>query len=322
MEYRILGKSGIRVSAIAFGTGPISTLMVGDDGDRQRAVIEHAIAQGINWFDTAATYGDGQSERNLGRALSETEAANRIHVATKVRLMPGDLADIRGAVRRSFEESLQRLRLPRVTLLQLHNSITHERGDEPTSLTPKDVLGQGGVAETFLQLQAEGLAAHLGLTGIGQPAALTEIIRSGLFATMQTPYHLLNPSAGRVIDSDFAETNYGNIIAECAAVKMGVFAIRVLAGGALADNPPSPHTLKTPFFPLALYQRDRERAARLREQLGPARRLPEEAIRFALSHAAIHSAIIGFADERQIDEAVQALQPIAGQAAPPVLDGE
>src|SRR4029077_10254009 len=103
---------------------------------------------------------------------------------------------------RSLEKSLDRLRLPRVTLLQLHNSITHERGDEPTSVTPQDVLGQGGVAEAFLQLQAEGLALHLGLTGIGQPAALTEIIRSGLFATMQTPYHLLNPSAGRLMDSD------------------------------------------------------------------------------------------------------------------------
>jgi aryl-alcohol dehydrogenase-like predicted oxidoreductase len=322
MEYRILGKTGIRLSAIAFGAGPISTLMVGDDGDRQRAVIEHAIAQGINWFDTAATYGDGQSEYSLGRALSEMEAASRIHIATKVRLMPDDLSDMRGAVRRSLKGSLSRLRRSRVTLLQLHNSITRERGDEPTSIAPQDVLGQGGVAEALLQLQAEGLVDHLGLTGIGQPAALAEVIRSGLFATMQTPYHLLNPSAGRVVDSDFAETNYGNIIAECAAKQMGVFAIRVLAGGALADNPPSPHTLKTPFFPLALYQRDRERAARLREQLGPALRLAGEAVRFALSHPAIHSAIIGFADERQIDEAVQVLQPIAGQAALPVLDGE
>src|SRR5262249_19964776 len=147
-----------------------------------------------------------------------------------------------------------RLRLPKVTLLQLHNSVTRKRDDEPTSITPGDVLGPGGVAEAFQQFRAEGLVDQVGITGIGQPAALTEVIRSGQFATMQTPYHLLNPSAGSTVGQEFAETNYGNIITPCAEQGMGVFAIRVLAGGALADNPPSPHTLKTPFFPPALYE--------------------------------------------------------------------
>src|SRR5439155_24055246 len=108
------------------------------------------------------------------------------------------------------------------------------------------------------------LALPLGLTGIGQPDAMREVVRSGVFETMQVPYHLLNSSAGRVIPGSFAETNYGNIIAECAQQKMGVLAIRVLAGGALAGNAPSPHTLKTPFFPLELYERDRERTERER----------------------------------------------------------
>jgi len=307
MQYSPLGKIGISVSRLSFGAGPISTLMVGNDGDRQRAVVDHAIAQGINWFDTAATYGQGASEANLGRVLEELGAATHVHVATKIRLMPEDMGDIRGAVRRSLEGSFERLRLPRVTLLQLHNSITERRCDEPTSITPNDVLGPGGVAETFEELRREGVVLHLGLTGIGQPAAMAEVVRSGIFATMQVPYHLLNPSAGRVMPSGFAETNYGNIIAECAAAKMGVLAIRVLAGGALAGNPPSPHTLKTPFFPLALYQRDCERAARLQQTLGPLRRLPREAIRFALAHPQIQSAIVGFSSISEIAEAVQAL---------------
>jgi aryl-alcohol dehydrogenase-like predicted oxidoreductase len=83
--------------------------------------------------------------------------------------------------------------------------------------------------------------------------------------------------------------------------------IRALAGGALADNPPSPHTFKTPFFPLALYERDRRRATRLREQLGPGRKLPQEAVRFALAHPQVSSAIIGFGETWQIDEALAAL---------------
>lgn len=308
MEHRTLGKTGIQVSALSFGCGPISTLLVGDDKARQRAVIERAIECGINWFDTAATYGSGQSECNLGRVLEELNTASRVHVATKVRLIGDDLGDIRGAVRRSVEESLVRLRLPRVTLVQLHNSITRRRGDEPTSVTPADVLGPDGIAKAFEELLTEGLAQHIGLTGIGQPGALAEVVHSGRFETMQVPYHLLNPSAGRDAPDDFAETNFGNIIAECGRQQMGVLAIRVLAGGALAGNHPSPHTFKTPFFPLSLYERDKQRAARLREMLGPERSVPQEAIRFALAHPQIHSAIIGFGDLWQIEEAVGTFQ--------------
>jgi aryl-alcohol dehydrogenase-like predicted oxidoreductase len=317
IDRRVLGRTGIAVSRLAFGAGPISTLMTGSDGDRQREVVAYAIERGVNWFDTAATYGGGASETNLGRILEDLGAASKIQVATKVRLMPEDLPDIRSAVRRSVEGSLQRLRLPRVALLQLHNSITARRGDEPTSITPADVLGSGGVAEAFEVLRREGLALHVGLTGIGQPAAMAEVVRSALFAAIQSPYHLLNPSAGRVMEGDFAETNYGNIIAECAAAKMGVLAIRVLAGGALAGNPPSPHTLKTPFFPLSLYERDRQRAARLQSALKPEQSLPREAIRFALAHPQIHSAIIGFASTNQIDEAIAALE-----ASGPALSNE
>lgn len=316
----MLGKTGIQVSALAFGCGPISTLLVGHDEARQRAVIERALQCGIDWFDTAATYGNGQSERNLGRVLEDLNAATRVHVATKVRLSSDDLADIRGAVRRSVESSLARLRLSHVTLLQLHNSITRRRGDEPTSVTPADVLDANGIAQAFEELRAEGLVQHLGLTGIGQPAALGEVVRSGRFDTMQVPYHLLNPSAGREMSDDFEETNFGNIIAQCAEQQMGVLAIRVLAGGALAGNPPSPHTFKTPFFPLPLYDRDKRRAARLQERLGPTRSLPQEAIRFALAHPQIQSAIIGFGDVWQIDEALGALEsdtpPLEWEAIP------
>lgn len=317
MAHRVLGNTGLRISALAFGAGPISTLMIGENAGRQREVVAHTIEQGVNWFDTAATYGGGQSEQNLGRVLSELGAADRVHVATKVRFSADDLADIRGAVRRSIEGSLGRLRLSRVTLLQLHNSVTPGRGDEPTSITPDDVLKPGGVADAFEQLRAEGLVSHLGLTGIGNPASLAQVVRSGRFATIQVPYHLLNPSAGRAMPADFAETNYGNIIAACGEMGMGVLTIRALAGGALADNAPSPHTFKTPFFPLDLYQRDRLRAARLRERLGPRRNLPQEAIRFALAHPQVHSAIVGFGETWQIDEALAALD-----FRTPVLDWE
>jgi len=309
LKYRTLGRTGLSVSAIAFGAGPISTLMIGEESERQRRVVRHAIERGVNWIDTAATYGGGKSEESLGRFFAAEPALKaRVHVATKVRLFGDNLADIRGAVRRSVEGSFRRLGLERVDLLQLHNSITREQGDEPTSVTPADVLKTGGVADAFDELRREGLIGHVGLTGIGRAESLAEVVRSGRFDTIQTPYHLLNPSAGCDASADYAETNYGNIIAACRQMQMGIFVIRVLAGGALADNAPSPHTLKTPFFPLDLYERDRRRAAELRNRLAPGASLPQEAIRFALAHPYVHAAIIGLGSVEQVDEAVGALR--------------
>lgn len=311
MQPRLLGRTGLSISPIAFGCGPVSALLVGDDVEQQRRVVEHAVSRGVNWFDSAAGYGDGRSETALGRALGELGITDRVHVATKVRLRSEDLNDIGSAVRRSVEQSLRRLRLPSVTLLQLHNSITPRRDDEPTSITPADVLGPRGVAEVFDELRSAGLVRCVGLTGIGNPAALREVVCSGRFDTMQVPYHFLNPSAGRVMSADFAETNFGNIIADCAEMQMGVMAIRVFAAGALLDNPPSVHTHKTPFFPLDLYERDRRRAAELRLQMNGNPSPAHTAVRFALAHPQIHAAIIGFAETWQIDEAVAAADSLA-----------
>jgi aryl-alcohol dehydrogenase-like predicted oxidoreductase len=83
---------------------------------------------------------------------------------------------------------------------------------------------------------------------------------------------------------------------------MGVFVIRVFAGGALLDQPPSGHTLKTPYFPLALYQRDAERARRLLERLGSRITPAELAVRFVLGHPAVSSAIIGFGSPAHVEE--------------------
>jgi aryl-alcohol dehydrogenase-like predicted oxidoreductase len=78
----------------------------------------------------------------------------------------------------------------------------------------------------------------------------------------------------------------------------------VFAGGALLGRPPSTHTLKTPYFPLSLYQRDAARAAALRSRVGLALPMPVQAVRFALAHPAVCSAIIGFGSPADVDEAI------------------
>src|SRR5262245_42760903 len=287
MRYHVLGRTGLQVSVVGLGAGPVPALMTGGDVAAQTAVVARALAVGINWFDTAAGYGDGRSELALGRALRELRAET--NVATKVRLDVADLADVEGAVRRSLAGSLSRLGVPGVTLLQLHNGITPARGQIAASLTPDDVLARGGVLDALRRVQAEGLTRFLGLTGTGTADALGTVIGSGGFDTVQVPHHLLAPADD-------------GLLSRCLANGVGVFAIRVFAGGALLGQPPSAHTLRTPYFPLAVYEEERRRASRLSALLNPGESLKELALRFALSHPAPQVALVGLAAPEQVDE--------------------
>jgi len=298
MRYRTLGRTGMNISVLSFGAGPVSGLMTGEDRKLQQAVLKSALRMGVNWIDTAPGYGQGKSEANIGNALRAITLSREIHIATKVRLQLDQLGNIRHAVRRSIEESLARLGVSSISLLQLHNGITKNRGDEPYSLCPDDILGSAGVASALTELRQMGLIRHIGLTGTGHPEAMREVIASGHFDTIQVPYHLLNPSAGREMPEGFAETDYGNIIADCTNMSMGVLAIRVFAGGALLDQPPSAHTLQTPFFPLALYERDRQQAL----ELGGERSPQERALRFVLDDNRVHSVIVGFGTTAHVEE--------------------
>lgn len=304
MRFRPLGRTGISVSVIAFGAGPVSGWATLSDTRRQIETIRQAIDCGINWFDTAPTYSDGRSELALGQALTELNSQDRVHVATKVRLTDDAFRDLRGFIHRSVEASLQRLRRQNLTLLQLHNSVTAQRGDQPTSVTPQDVLDHGGVLETFDELRAAGVVQHLGLTGLGDPHSLKSVIDTGRFDTIQAPFNLLNPSTGQAMPADFPETDLGNLFLNCSAHRMGVFAIRVFAGGALAFREPSAHTRITKFFPLDLYERDRQRAEEIAKGLPRGQSVPEVALRFALGHPAVSAAIVGFGNTEEIRQAV------------------
>src|SRR5581483_124792 len=109
MERRVLGRTGLRVSALGFGCGNVGGLMVrGAPAERERAVAR-ALELGIDYFDTAPSYGDGLSERHLGAALRALRATPA--VGTKFQLAPADRRDVAGAMARSLEASLARLGL-------------------------------------------------------------------------------------------------------------------------------------------------------------------------------------------------------------------
>src|SRR5271157_5395110 len=118
MKYRILGKSRLKVSEIGFGCGNIGGLMVRAPFEERLSAVTHAVELGINYFDTAAAYGNGQSEKNLGEVL--TALKPNVILATKFGLSREDLGDIKGTVRRSLESSLKRLNRDSVDIFQLH----------------------------------------------------------------------------------------------------------------------------------------------------------------------------------------------------------
>ena len=127
MEERVFGRTGMKLSVLGFGCGAVGGLMVrGDPRDQERA-IARAISVGINYFDTAVQYGNGESEKNLGRVLQKLKPTNVV-VGTKVRLPAGEFGRIAGAVTKSLEGSLTRLRLDRVDIFHLHNAITETGG--------------------------------------------------------------------------------------------------------------------------------------------------------------------------------------------------
>jgi aryl-alcohol dehydrogenase-like predicted oxidoreductase len=306
MRYRTLGRTGLEVSVIAFGAGPVSGLMTGNQEQLQLAVLSRALDAGINWIDTAAGYGNGASERNLGRCLHALGPRQTIHVATKVRLARDDAGHPSEAIRRSVHASLERLQLPKVTLLQLHNAITPQRGAQAASVSPVDVLSPGGIADALESVRSAGLTDFIGLTGTGEPGALREVIRSGRFDTIQAPYHLLNPSAARAVPPGFHDVDYGRIFLDCAQRQMGIFAIRVFAGGALLGNSPSAHTLTTPYFPLSLFERDSQLARDLALRFHLLDSMPHIAIRYVLSHPLTSSAIVGFGTPAEVEAACAA----------------
>lgn len=312
---RQLGWTGLSVSEISFGAGPVAGLLTRDDDRKlQIATVERAFEAGINWFDTAAAYGAGQSEVNLGRTLRDVCEIGNVQLATKVRVMPDQLDQIREAVGSSVAESLQRLGCHRITLLQLHNAITARRGAQPNSITPDDVLRPNGVLDAFSRLKSDGIVQYFGLTGLGEMPSLFEVIGAANWATIQIPWNILDIVDLTARSQTLEDASRSDLIEVCAEKGIGIIAIRVLAGGALAGRSPSAHTLSTPYFPLAIYQEDQARAERLSTRLPAGMALKEAAVRSVLAESRISTALIGFSNPSEIDEAV--LFARAGALAP------
>jgi aryl-alcohol dehydrogenase-like predicted oxidoreductase len=308
MERRVFGRTGLRLSILGFGCGAVGGLMVrGAPADQDRA-IARALDAGVNYFDTAVQYGDGQSERNLGRALSALSASDVV-IGTKVRLPAPAFGRIGDAIARSLEGSLERLGRERVDIFHLHNAVTVGGGGEALSL--RQVLDE--VVPAFHRLRQQGKIRYLGLTAVGDTAALQQAIDARVFDSSQVVYNLLNPSAASPLPPRYPGQDYGRLFDHTAAAGVGVIAIRVLAGGALSgesERHPIASPPPAPIGSASSYDADLARARRLTPliEAGFAASLAEAATRFALSHPAIGTLLVGMASPEQFEGALAAVQ--------------
>lgn len=305
MKYRLLGKTGLKVSEIGFGCGSIGGLMVRAPLETRVAAVRRALELGINYFDTAAAYGNGLSESHLGEVLKILQPS--IFLATKFGLVRQDLGDVRGAITRSFEASLKRLGRETVDILQLHTPLALE-DESSRNLAINHVLGAGGVADVMDGLRAAGLVRFVGFTALGQTPAIHRVVESGRFDLCQVYLNLLNPSAAVPVPAGFSGQDFAGLLEKAASRGMGVAAIRVLAGGALGGENSrlgfAAPSVGGALVPGNEYDRDQQRAVRLDFLSGRSgASLSQAAIRFVLGRPEVSTCLVGFSDAGQIEKA-------------------
>ena len=301
VRYRPFGKTGLEISELVYGAGAVGGLLIRADDETRREAIRCALAGGVNWIDTAPSYGNGASETALGWLLEEVD--ERPHVSTKVGIDPAG-SDIPGQIERSLHESLGRLRMERVDLLQLHNPVAPETGRRSLGLDA--VLGSGGVADGLERMLERGLARNIGFTAIGDPASCRRVIESGRFHSAQVYYNLVNPSAGRPVPAEWSGYDFHDLIAACVDRGIAVLNIRVLAAGVIATD--ARHGREIPIIPHSEVELDEKRVAvvfaRLGDRYGTR---AQTAIRFSLAHGGVSGVLVGIGELEQIDEALEAI---------------
>ena len=304
MLKNLFGNTGLRVSQLTFGCGAVGGLMTsGSPKDQDRAVA-WAIDNGINHFDTAPSYGNTASEKNLGRALGPDR--DKIIISTKVAINPENFRDMSGTILNSLESSLKRLQQNHVDIFQLHNTIDY-RSDKRL-LTTEQILND--VLPAFEKLRDDGKIRFLGFTAKGKTESIHKLIDSGRFQSAQVFFNLLVPSAGEAIPSGYPAQDFCQLLSASKRQGMGSIGVRVLAGGALSGNKKRhPLSLKTviPIGSSRSYSEDVQRALAFKPLIeeGYAKDLPELAIRYAISNSELPTVEIGIAKIEELKEAVK-----------------
>lgn len=304
MEYKTLGNTGLLVSTLCLGTmtfggkGFWETVGAVDQAGVDK-LIKASIDAGINFFDTADIYSEGESERLLGNSLKNLNIARKdVVIATKVygRVGQGynDIGASRGHIMDAVDASLRRLNTEYIDLYQIH-------GNDP--ITP--------IEETLRALDAlvqQGKVRYIGCSNwqawkIAKALGISQFKNLARFDTLQAYYSL----AGRDLERE--------IIPLLEAEKTGLLVWSPLAGGLLSgkfsrENQTPEHARRSSFdFPLV----DKERAWKILDVLRPIAAnhncsVARVSLAWVLSRPAVTSVIIGAKRIEQLEDNLQAVK--------------
>lgn len=189
MQYNTLGKTDLKVSRLCLGCMTFGEPDRGNHAwtlpeESSRPIIKHALEGGINFFDTANSYSDGSSEEIVGRALKDFARREEVVVATKVYYPSGDLTEglSRAQILRSIDDSLRRLGMEYVDILQIHRWDYNTPIEE--TLAALDEVVKAGKAR-FIG------ASSMHSEQFAQALALQEQHGWAPFVTMQNHYNLI-----------------------------------------------------------------------------------------------------------------------------------
>lgn len=286
MQYRALGKTGLQVSAVSLG----GAYLMGRDTERgldnAGAVVDRALALGVNYIDTAPLY--GESEALLGRALENEKRP--FYLASKVGFKPEGFDYRRDSVLRSLEQSLKRLRRDKLDVAQIH---------EVNLAGWQRIVEKGGTLDGLRAAQRQGLCDYIGVTGRAIPL-LAHLAATGEFDTVLVyhDYHPCNQKAAQAV------------LPAAAMRQMGVVVATVLAGGLFVEGSPQREALERHFAAGAERRAARDIVERLRRQDST---LPQSAFRHVLADQRVSTASSGAATPAELEEVARAadMAPLA-----------
>lgn len=286
---RPLGNTGLQVTPLCVGCAPLGnmpeTFAYGVAEEQALATVRAIFASPINFLDTAASYGDGESERRIGLVLQELGDVPEGYVlATKADrdLTTGVFTGEQ--MRKSVERSLRLLGLGRLPLVYLH---------DPEHITFEEAMQPGGPVEVLRRCKEEGLIEHLGVAG-GPIDLMTRFVETDLFeaAISHNRYTLLEREA-----DPFWDVCQQHGVAAMNAAPYG--------SGILAKGPSAYPRYMYLEAPEAMLQK-----AKAMEQTCQRYRVPlaAAALQFSLRDSRITSTIIGMSKPERLEETVQLAQ--------------
>ena len=291
MKYRTLGRTGLNISEIGFGAWAIGGNWGPQDENESIKALHKALDLGVNFIDTAAGYGNGKSERIIGKVLRERR--EDIIVATKTPPAPGPWPPSpyckmqdrfsEEYIRKNVEERLKNLGTECIDILQLHTwTRAWNKNPEPLMILQK--------------LKEEGKIRFIGVsTPEDDQNSVIGLMRNGYIDTVQVIYNIFEQQPAAELFPVAIENNVGIIVRV-------VFDEGVLTGKYKVDSTFPDGDFRNNYFEGDRIGRAVIRADKIKEEFkNTGLSMPQLALKFGLSHEAVSTVIAGVRNMKQAE---------------------